>query len=133
MIVLTPQHRILVAREHVDFRKGINGLVRICRDTLASDPFSGALFEFRNRPATALKLLVYDGQGFWLCQKRLSQGRFRHWPKLALDSSKAGTPLLAHELQVLLCAGKRGIDLLEWLAGSMTANLTGEPNPAFRT
>ncbi len=108
MIALTPQHRILVAREPVDFRKGIDGLVRICKDTLASDPFSGALFVFRNRPATALKLLVYDGQGFWLCQKRLSQGRFRHWPKLGLDPDQAGSPLLAHELQVLLCAGNPG-------------------------
>jgi transposase len=38
---------------------------------LKQDPFSGWVFVFRNRPATALKALVYDGQGFWLCHKRL--------------------------------------------------------------
>jgi len=78
MIALTPQLRVLVARDPADFRRGIDGLVRLCRDQLQADPFSGALFVFRNRPATAVKLLVYDGQGFWLCHKRLSQGRFRH-------------------------------------------------------
>lgn len=101
MIALTPQMRVLVARDPVDFRRGIDGLVRVCRDQLSSDPFSGAVFAFRNRPATAIKLLVYDGQGFWLCHKRLSTGRFRHWPK----GTEAGSRLLANELQVLLAGG----------------------------
>ncbi len=77
MIQLAPQMRILVAVEPADFRKGIDGLAGLCRHQLGSDPFSGILFVFRNRRRTALKLLVYDGQGFWLCQKRLSAGRFR--------------------------------------------------------
>jgi len=38
---------------------------------------SGTVFVFRNRRRTAIKALVYDGQGFWLCHKRLSSGRFR--------------------------------------------------------
>jgi len=80
MIQITPQMRILVAVEPADFRKGVDGLARLCRQALQDDPFSGALFVFRNRRRTSLKLLCYDGQGFWLCQKRLSQGRFRFWP-----------------------------------------------------
>ena len=80
MIQLTPQMRLLVAVMPVDFRRGIDGLVRVCRETLATDPFSGTVFVFRNRRGTAIKLLAYDGQGFWLCQKRLSVGRFRYWP-----------------------------------------------------
>ena len=64
------------------------------------DPFGGALFVFRNRRGTAIKLLAYDGQGFWLCHKRLSQGRFRHWP-----TGQAGQALAAHELAVLLAGG----------------------------
>ena len=85
MIQITPQMRVLVAIEAVDFRKGIDGLARLCREQLASDPFSGAVFVFRSRRGTAIKLLVYDGRGFWLCQKRLSQGRFPYWPKGCCD------------------------------------------------
>jgi transposase len=102
MLQLTPQMRIMVSVEPVDFRKGIDGLARACREVLSSDPFSGAVFVFRNRRATAVKILSYDGQGFWLCQKRLSEGRFRHWPK---RGEKVKQELLAHELQVLLVGG----------------------------
>ena len=80
MIQITPQMRIMVAVEPADFRRGIDGLARLCKDVLKHDPFSGWVFVFRNRSATALKILVYDGQGFWLCHKRLSSGRFRWWP-----------------------------------------------------
>jgi len=102
MIQITPQMRILVAIEPADFRKGIDGLVRVCKDTLQRDPFSGWVFVFRNRPATAVKVLVYDGQGFWLCHKRLSTGRFRWWPN---QTSEAAQTLAAHQLAVLLVAG----------------------------
>ncbi len=102
MIQITPQMRILVAVEAADFRKGIDGLARLCRESLETDPFRGTVFVFRNRRRTAIKLLVYDGQGFWLCHKRLSQGHFRWWPP---RGEAAGTSLRAHELQVLLCGG----------------------------
>jgi transposase len=101
MIQVTPQMRVLVAVAPVDFRCGIDGLAAQCRQALRADPFSGALFVFRNRRGTALKALVYDGQGFWLCHKRLSAGRFRWWP----SAGEGGATLQAHELQVLLCAG----------------------------
>lgn len=100
MIQVTPQMRVLVAVEPADFRKGIDGLARVCRDELMDDPFSGAVFVFRNRRRTAVKVLVYDGQGFWLCQKRLSSGRFRHWPE-----GRSRTALEAWALQVLLSGG----------------------------
>lgn len=102
MIQVTPQMRVLVAVEPVDFRRGIDGLARQCRAALGEEPFSGTVFVFRNRQRTALKLLVYDGQGFWLCHKRLSTGRFRWWPTCA---DAASAPLQAHELQVLLSGG----------------------------
>lgn len=101
MIALTPQLRILVAREPVDFRKGIDGMTRICKSQLASDPFSGTVFVFRNRNKTAIKLVTYDGQGFWLCHKRLSEGRFKHWPQ----GDEPASPLLAAELGILLQNG----------------------------
>jgi len=102
MIQVTPQMRVLVAVEAVDFRRGIDGLAQVCRAALREDPFSGAVFVFRNRQRTALKVLVYDGQGFWLCHKRLSKECFRWWPTAA---EAACAPLQAHELHVLLCGG----------------------------
>ena len=101
MIQLTPHMRVLVAVAPVDFRKGIDGLARICRDELKADPFSGAVFVFRSHSAKAIKVLVYDGQGYWLCHKRLSEGRYRWWP-----SSAEGSKMMeAQQLQVLLCGG----------------------------
>lgn len=102
LIQITPQMRVLVAVEPVDFRKGIDGLAGLARRALSSDPFSGAVFVFRNRRATAVKVLVYDGQGFWLCHKRLSSGRFRYWPG---ETGGAARSLQAHELSVLLAGG----------------------------
>lgn len=103
MIQITPQMRVLVAIEPADFRRGIDGIAALCRDRLRSDPMTGTVFVFRNRRATSVKLLVFDGQGFWLCQKRLSEGRFRNWPHQ--DGDAAGVRLRSHELAVLLAAG----------------------------
>jgi transposase len=102
MIQVTPQMRILVAVEPADFRKGIDGLARVCKEALKQDPFAGAVFVFRNRRATAVKVLVYDGQGFWLCHKRLSRSRFRWWPA---GGNAAAKTLEAYQLHVLLSAG----------------------------
>ena len=102
MIQITPQMRIWVAVEPVDFRKGIDGLAGLCRQQLQADPMDGALFVFRSRNGRALKCLVYDSQGFWLCQKRLSSGRFSAWPR------SEGAPrlsLTAHQLLTLLWNG----------------------------
>ena len=102
MIQITPQMKVLVAVEPVDFRKGIDGLARLCRERLAADPFSGIVFVFRSRRATAIKLLVYDWRGFWLCQKRLSTGHFRYWPR---STESSASELEAHELAVLVAGG----------------------------
>jgi transposase len=101
VIQVTPQTRILVAVEPPDFRCGIDGLAKVCRAQLGADPFTGAVFVFRNRRSTSVKLLAYDGQGFWLLQKRLSSGKFRFWP----SSDAASATLKAHELHVLLFGG----------------------------
>ena len=58
MIQITPQMRILVAVEAVDFRRGIDGLAQACRETLAADLFSGTVFVFRGRTGTSIKLLT---------------------------------------------------------------------------
>lgn len=101
MFQLTPQMRILVASEPVDGRMGIDRLAGYCRQHLEEDPMSGCVFVFRTRRATTLKLLVFDGRGYWLAQKRLSQGKFRLWP----EGTAASHPLEPHQVQLLLAAG----------------------------
>ena len=102
MLSLTPQMRILVALEPIDFRNGIDGMAGMCRNQFQKDPLSGCVFVFRNRRGTSVKILVYDGQGFWLCQKRLSKGRFHWWPKSEAEALKK---MEARELQLLLWSG----------------------------
>ena len=101
MIHITAQMRVLVAIEAVDGRKGIDSLVRVCQEKLSEDPISGCVFVFRSRRGTSIRLLSYDGQGYWLAQKRLSKGRFRWWP----ESSLPAQPLEAYEAQLLIVAG----------------------------
>jgi transposase len=102
MLQITPQMKILLAVEPADFRRGIDGLAQLCRQRLQQGPFVGTVFVFRNRRGTAVKLLTYDGQGFWLCHKRLSQGRFGWWPSVTEGATQ---PLAARQLAVLLAAG----------------------------
>jgi transposase len=103
MIQVTPQTRILLQIQAVDFRRGIDGLAAQCREVLQHDPFSGTLFVFRNKLGTSIKLLFYDSQGFWLAQKRFSQGKLKYWPR---DEGTALTQsLAARELQTLLWNG----------------------------
>ena len=94
--------RILLLIQAVDFRKGIDGLASVCRRVIQADPFSGYVFVFRNRGKTAIKILMYDGQGYWLFQKRLSKGQFLWWPKVKDEVSCA---LAVHELQLLIWNG----------------------------
>ena len=101
MIQLSPQSRIFLATEPVDFRKGIDGLAAVCRQRLGDNPLAGAVSVFRNRSGTSLKLLLYDGQGYWLCMKRLSQGRFSWWP----HSADARVSLSARERIILTWNG----------------------------
>lgn len=102
MIQLTPHMRILLAVTPVDFRRRMDGLARLCREVLGSDPQGGAVFCFRSRRGTSVRLFTYDGQGFWLCEKRLSVGRFKWWPK---EGHQGVTKLDVHELQLLLWNG----------------------------
>jgi hypothetical protein len=104
MIQIAPQMKILLAVEPVDFRQGIDGLAQACRERLQADPTTGALFVFRNRARTAIKVLSNDGFGWWLCHRRFSAGRLRWWPA-AGASDPAAVRLLAHELQVLINGG----------------------------
>ncbi len=83
MLTITPAHRIYLACQTFDFRMGIDGFAAVCRNYFNLDPFSGHCFIFRNRRKTAIKVLLYENTGFWLCYKRLSKGQFKQWPQSA--------------------------------------------------
>ena len=104
MIQITPQMRVWVVIEPVDFRKGMDGLAQVVRERLERDPFGGAVFMFRNRRRTAVRALVYDGSGLWLCTKRLSTGRFEFWPR-STEEARCSRALLAHQVATLLAGG----------------------------
>jgi transposase len=106
MLQVTPHHTILLAVQPVDFRRGIDGLAAVCRANMAQDPFSGNVFVFTNKSKKCVKILVYDGQGFWLCIRRFSKGRLTWWPSTKDTPSNAiSHEVLAILLQVLLYQG----------------------------
>lgn len=98
MLQITPHHRLLLAVKPTDFRKGIDGLAALCRQVLEEDPFSGTIFVFTNRLHSSIKILIYDGNGFWLCQKRFSRGRLAWWPSHQETSSFSLKPSQLHLL-----------------------------------
>ena len=101
MLTVSPKHRIFLAIKPIDFRKGIDGIARLCKQQFAQDPMNGHYFIFHNRRKTDIKLLYYDSQGFCLLQKRLSSGKFSHWP----EGPNPLVTLSSEQLQVLLNNG----------------------------
>jgi len=98
MIHLTAETQILLATNAADFRKGIDGFVAICSHQLQQDPRNGSLYVFINRAATMIRILKYESNGYYLVTKRLSKGRFTHWPK----ADEGLCSVQAHTLRQLL-------------------------------
>lgn len=84
----------------IDFRNGIDGLSCLCKKELQRDPMNGGMFVFCNKRRHSIKILFYDGQGYWVYHKRLSEGKFRWWPKGELVAE-----LAVKELSVLIWNG----------------------------
>lgn len=103
MIPVAATTQVLVMHEPISFRSGIDGTVAIARLVLQKEPMDGAMFVFLNKSRQMLRILHYDGSGYWLCTKRLSKGCFSTWPKG--DGTAPCSPLLARELQVLIWGG----------------------------
>ena len=82
MIIPSGTVRVLVAVRPVDFRKGLDGLAALVRETLGADPYSGVIYVFRAKRADRVKLLLWDGTGLVLVSKRLEQGKFE-WPAIS--------------------------------------------------
>jgi transposase len=73
--VLNPTAWWLVV-EPADLRAGAERLLSKVPTDAAT---SGAAWVFRNRAGTRVKVVCVDGNGVWLCVRRLHRGRFA-WP-----------------------------------------------------
>ena len=62
-----------------DLRKSYTGLAAIIKLKFHLDPYSRCMFAFCNRRRTLIKILQWDGSGFWILMKRLERDAF-HWP-----------------------------------------------------
>lgn len=80
-LITCPDH-IWLAVTPVDMRRGIDGLSALVQQTLGHSPCAGSVFVFRNRTGNRLKVLLWDGNGVWLLQRRLHEGSFV-WPKMS--------------------------------------------------
>jgi transposase len=76
MLRLPRTVRIIARTQPVDSCASIDMLVRIVRDELREDPFTGNLFCFFNRRRDRVQILVWDRNGFWTLCKRLERGQF---------------------------------------------------------
>lgn len=111
MIHLNSGTRIFLSITPADFRCQIDGLAAVCRQVFEEDPESGSVFVFRNRVGTSLKLLMFDGHGYWLVHRRLSKGKIQWWPSAECTHSLIDP----QELMVLLWNGNpKGVFAEPW-------------------
>lgn len=86
MLNFSPTYRVYLAVGSTDMRKSFNGLIALAEGVLQLDPTSGHLFAFCNKRRALVKLLFWDGTGFWVLAKRLERGRFA-WPSAEPDQT----------------------------------------------
>ncbi len=72
--------RVILRTGRTDLRRGIDGLVAIIRLNYGLDPFEdGTLFLFCGIRKDRIKGILFEGDGFCMVYKRLTDGRFQ-WP-----------------------------------------------------
>jgi transposase len=106
VFLLSPQTRVFLAQQVTDMRKSFRGLLALTEAVLRQDPASGHLFVFVNRRRDLLKILHWDGSGFWIWYRRLERGTFQ-LPAAAAGEEQAGIELTPAQLSLIL----EGIDL----------------------
>lgn len=93
MVIFDSTFQILVGIDPIDFRAGLNKLASIAQAQFAKNPRERFIFVFRNKRKTDIKLIGYDGNGFFMGHKRLSKGKLKWWPRtegesLSIDSEQ---------------------------------------------
>jgi len=104
MLNFSHQTRVFLFLEPVDMRKSFRGLCQLAESVLEEDPASGHWFAFVNRRGDRLKLLGWDGQGFWIWYKWLESGAFQ---KPTADPTRTQMEIDVTQLSLII----NGIDL----------------------
>jgi transposase len=99
MLNIASHARIYAYTKPADMRKGFNGLSGIIRSEFQFDPTDGSLFLFVNRRRDRMKLLHFDGGGFWLYYRLLESGTFE---QLVPQGDSCRLQIDATELTMLL-------------------------------
>ncbi|MFK8079551.1 MAG: IS66 family insertion sequence element accessory protein TnpB [Granulosicoccus sp.] len=120
MIQLTHETRIFLSVQSADFRKGIDGFVAVCKNTLALQPRDGSVIVFINRARTMIRALSYDANGYWQMTKRLSRGKFTGWP----DGQRALSQTTARELRIILSGAT-------WASPESSTNISSTTSAAL--
>ncbi|MCH5374615.1 MAG: IS66 family insertion sequence element accessory protein TnpB [Planctomycetes bacterium] len=106
MFLLSPHTKVFLAKQVTDMRKSFRGLITLTESILQQDPLSGHLFVFVNRRRDLLKILYWDGSGFWIWYRQLERGTFQ-LPMPPADPQEASVELTPAQLSLIL----DGIDL----------------------
>lgn len=105
MFLLSPQTKVFLAKDATDMRKSFRGLIVLAEAVLHQDPVSGHLFVFVNKRQHMLKILHWDGSGWWIWYRQLERGSFQLPQPASTDDG--GMELTPTQLSLIL----DGIDL----------------------
>jgi len=90
--------KVYLACGATDLRKNIDALSSLVKDSFQLDPYSDTMFVFCNRKRDIIKILEWDGDGFWLHMKKIEKGRF-NWPDTVGEEIM---DLTRQELEILI-------------------------------
>lgn len=76
----------MIALNPVDFRAGHNKLRAVAEQLFGEDPQKKGLFLYRNRRNTDIKLIFYNGTGYFVGHQKLSKGRLSWWPRTEVEA-----------------------------------------------
>jgi len=105
MFLLSPQTKVFMATAPTDMRKSFRGLIALAEAVLNQDPALGHLFVFVNKRRDMLKILHWDGSGWWIWYRQLERGTFQLPPQGA--AAEGGIELTPSQLSMIL----DGVDL----------------------
>jgi transposase len=86
----------------VDIRAGVDRLSLYVQQVLGRAPCDGTAYVFSNRRHTRLKVVCWDGNGVWMCVRRLHRGQFV-WPQ------RGRRQLAAHHRAMTMAGSRRGL------------------------
>jgi transposase len=107
MLSIPPTLSIFLYTQPTDMRKSFDGLSGMVRSELAADPLDGSLFLFVNRRRDRIKILHFDGSGYWLYYRLLEAGTFEVIPAKGKSAQIDSTQLAMLLAGVSLVGVKR--------------------------